>query len=259
MGLRPKIGIYLFFMLILASLGLIAMENRGDSVLNSVQLTSKNANENQAHLGVAKIYYSADSNSNISNTNTELFQEFKVKTPFLLQAPFGVWDALHEDACEEASLLTYRYFFDQRFNVSTKEYDKEITSLIDYESSNGYGGSVSLEELAQIAQNYYPELKKPRIETNVTLETLKTELNKNHPIIIPADGKLLYNPNFKNGGPNYHMLVLIGYDQQNFITNDPGTKKGQDYTYPYNVILNSIHDWNPIDILQGKKSYLVFD
>ena len=39
------------------------------------------------------------------------------------------------------------------------------------------------------------------------------------------------------------MLVLIGYDENNFITNDPGTRRGEKYKYPQERVVNAIHDW----------------
>jgi hypothetical protein len=65
-------------------------------------------------------------------------------------------------------------------------------------------------------------------------------------VIIPAAGRLLGNPNFSGQGPIYHMLVVRGFDNKTgeFITNDPGTRKGEGYRYKYSVLINAIHDWS---------------
>ena len=60
-------------------------------------------------------------------------------------------------------------------------------------------------------------------------------------------------PNFTPPGPVYHMLVVKGYDAQNFITNDVGTRKGESYTYTKDVIMKNMHDWNAQDIHLGAK------
>jgi hypothetical protein len=54
------------------------------------------------------------------------------------------------------------------------------------------------------------------------------------------------------------MLVIVGYDSNGFITNDPGTRKGEGYRYSFATLMAAIHDWNPTDIRQGTPAYLVF-
>jgi uncharacterized protein YvpB len=181
-----------------------------------------------------------------------------LQVPFLSQAPFQKWDALHEDACEEASLLMVKYFLDGEKVITKEEGEKEIQNLVAYENKNGYGLSVTLQELDKIAENYF-SVKKGRVEKNIKIEDIKRELAKGKPVIVGAAGKILPNPNFRNGGPNYHMLVIIGYDEEFFITNDPGTRLGKDFKYKFDDLFEAAHDWNEKNILIGEKNYLVFD
>lgn len=178
--------------------------------------------------------------------------------PFTTQAPLTNWDAAHEDACEEASLIMVYHYLKGTKIADKNQADKEISDLLAYESEHGYGGSITLTQLAKIAKDYYG-LKTARIENSISINDLKTEINAERPIIIPAAGKELHNPNFKQPGPNYHMLVVIGYDATTFITNDPGTRNGQNYKYLYDVLISATHDWDPSNIDNGTKSYLVFD
>ena len=55
------------------------------------------------------------------------------------------------------------------------------------------------------------------------------------------------------------MLVIIGYDHNDFITNDPGTRRGQEYRYNQDVLLNAIHNWTGIkeETYLGKKVMMV--
>jgi len=184
--------------------------------------------------------------------------EIMLKVPFLSQAPFANWDALHEDACEETSLIMLKYFSDQKTTISKDSGEKEIQTLVKYEEKNGYGVSITLKELAQVAGDFFG-MKNSRIEYNVSVEDIKKELAFGKPVIIPAAGKILPNPNFRNGGPVYHMLVLKGYDRDGFISNDPGTRKGEGFRYTFEDLFFAIHDWNGQDILKGQKAYLVFD
>jgi len=127
----------------------------------------------------------------------------------------------------------------------------------------GWGNSINTSQLFQIGQNY---LKlQPKIIENPTIEQIKTYLSQNIPVIIPANGKTLYreNKHFSNGGPYYHNLVILGYnDKQNkFIVHDVGTQHGAYFKYSYKIIMDSIHDYPPSglkeDIDEGAKKVLV--
>jgi len=183
----------------------------------------------------------------------------KLNVPFYVQAPFGNWDPLHEDACEEASLLMVYYYENKLAMIDSEELDIRIKELIGFEEAHNYGPSVTLKELIEIAKSNLPKLKGARLISNPSIETIMKEIANDNPVIIPAAGKLLKNPNFKNGGPDYHMLVIIGYTKTEFITNDPGTKNGQDYHYPHAVIMDAIHDWDSSDIQNGARMILVYD
>lgn len=180
-----------------------------------------------------------------------------IKTPFLVQAPNANWDALHEDACEEASLIMIKNYLEKTKSIDTAFGDKEIQELVAYEESNSFGPSITLSDLNKIAQDYYG-LTTGRVEV-ASIDKIKKEISNGKPVIIPAAGKKLPNPNFRNGGPNYHMLVVKGYDKNGFITNDPGTRKGEGFRYTYYDLFEAIHDWDPNNILNGTKNYLVFD
>jgi uncharacterized protein YvpB len=182
---------------------------------------------------------------------------YLIKMPFLVQAPEANWDTVHEDACEETSLIMVQTYMNKTQAITKTEGEKSILSLVDYEDKNSYGTSITLKELNQIAKDYF-KMNTGRVES-ATIDKIKKEIASGRPVILPAAGKVLFNPNFKNGGPNYHMLVVKGYDKDGFITNDLGTRKGEGYSYPFDTIFNAIHDWNPDNILNGPKNYLVFD
>ena len=112
-------------------------------------------------------------------------------------------------------------------------------------------------QLNQIAIDYYG-LKTGHVVSVSSYLDLKKELAAGHPIITGMAGKLLPNPYFSNGGPNYHMLVVKGYDATGFLTNEPGTYRGNGYHYDYGIFFTALHDWNAQNILQGAKEYLVF-
>jgi len=63
--------------------------------------------------------------------------------------------------------------------------------------------------------------------------------------IVPVDAKMLDNPNYSDPAPDYHVVVLIGYDDatSEFITHDPGTAKGQSFRYDYQKFFDAIGDY----------------
>lgn len=182
-------------------------------------------------------------------------EKFQISVPFTSQAPFGVWDALHEDACEEASLLMLKHWRAKTKINNTQAIDDEIKALVAFEEQSGYGTSIALQQLAEIAQKQFN--LKGTVKT-ASIDKIKNEIAAGRPVIVGAAGKVLPNPNFRNGGPNYHMLVVTGYTPTHFVTNDPGTRKGENFTYTYNDLFNAIHNWNLNNILDGTKEYLIF-
>lgn len=187
-------------------------------------------------------------------------QKVRNVAPFAPQAPFANWDALHEEACEEAAIITAHYFLKGTATLSPEDVDKNILAMVSYQEKN-YGGNKDLpaEKIIQLASDFYKDTY--RLVTNYNLRDIKEYLAKGSVIIVPAAGRVLENPNFKQPGPLYHALVIIGYDEnkKQFITNDPGTRKGKDFRYSYTNLMESIHDFpgKKEDILKGKKVLIV--
>jgi len=181
-----------------------------------------------------------------------------IQVPFTTQAPLVNWDALHEEACEEASLIMYKHFLDGSVIASPQSADNEIQSMVAWENQNGYGLDLTVEQTNQMAKDYLG-LNNGRVETNISLDNIKAELASGRPVLVPAAGKVLANPNFTDGGPNYHNLLIVGYDKDGFITNDPGTRKGEGFRYTFDNLFTAIHNWDATNILNGPKAYLVFD
>jgi len=182
---------------------------------------------------------------------------FNLKVPFVPQAPFRVWDEIHEDACEEASILMLEAYVKGEASVSLEEAERRIQELVTYQNET-YGDfrSFSAADTAKLMRD------KLGIKGAITLpvtsaDDIREQIALGRPVVIPAAGKLLKNPNFKNGGPLYHMLLIKGYAKGTFITNDPGTRVGADYVYSVDIIMDAIHDWNGGDVLNGKKVMIV--
>jgi hypothetical protein len=179
-----------------------------------------------------------------------------LEVPFTVQAPNANWDNPYQESCEEAAIIMVDYFL-RGSELSVDQANREILQLTNWEESNHYKYDVSLDELAAIVEEYYGY--ETRISSDVTKESIMYEISKGNPVVVPAAGRDLGNPYFSGQGPWYHMLVITGYNWRQFITNDPGTKRGQGYTYRHRVLLDAIHDWTGVkeEIRNGPKRMLI--
>lgn len=191
----------------------------------------------------------------IAEVSDVLPESALIKMPFTTQSPLAVWDVTQEDACEEASIIMVVHYLDKTSVGTKNEAEKEILDLVAYETANNYGPSITLKDLNRIAKSYYKLTG--TVKTDISIDDIKKEVSFGNPVIVPAAGKILPNPNFRNGGPNYHMLVVKGYDKDGFITNDPGTRLGENFRYTFDALYKAIHDWDQNNILNGQKAYLI--
>jgi hypothetical protein len=178
---------------------------------------------------------------------------------FQSQAPLGNWDALHEEACEEASLILVKYWLDDK-GLSAQQMESEIQAVVSWETQNGYPMDVTTKQLVAVAKSYY-RLDNLSVINNATIDKIKQEIAAGHPVIVPAAGRDLGNPNFTAPGPVYHMVVAIGYEGNNIIVQDVGTRKGDHYKYNSTIFFNAIHDWagSADKIESGAKNVIVVE
>lgn len=192
----------------------------------------------------------------------KIIPEVNIAIPFVSQAPLGVWDAVHEETCEEASMLMIEAFIQGRTDYPRQEMEDNLQKIISWEKDTfGYFEDTNVEETAKVMTDYLG-LQNTKVYYEISIDDIKNQLRKGHPVMVPTAGKVLPNPYFSNGGPIYHMLVIKGFTKDGlFITNDPGTNKlGEDLTYSFNDLYNAIHDWvKDGDILTGKKAMIVVE
>ncbi len=184
--------------------------------------------------------------------------KINLAVPFTTQAPFAVWEQPYEDGCEEASSAMVEWYYQNKQFSSHEVADAELQRLFAWEVTTfGTNKDSSAAQTARMIREYYGR-KKVVVKTNITAADIRTELAAGRPVIVPAYGKALKNPNFKNGGPVYHMLVIKGYIRDtHFITNDSGTRNGADYTYTTQTLINALHDWNDGDVPNGVPTMIV--
>lgn len=185
-----------------------------------------------------------------------------IETSFVPQAPEKNWEQPWQDACEEASLLTVKYYY-LSSALGIKEILADYQQIFDYESSRRWSHDINLSQMGETAAGLFD--LEAKIVSNPDIQTIKEYLVKDIPVIVTANGKTLYreNKHFKSGGPWYHSLVILGFDdlQKQFIVHDVGTQFGAYFRYSYQLLLDSIHDWPATgqkqDINTGQKAVLV--
>lgn len=184
---------------------------------------------------------------------------FNLAVPFTPQAPFANWDETHEETCEEASVyMVYLYFSGHAPGlVEPQEAEDAILALVERQKRMfGFFEDTTVKQTAAFAREAYG-YGHIELLTDPTIEDIKLQIAFGRPVIVPAAGRELHNPYFKQPGPDYHMLVIRGWTQDGFITNDPGTRRGEGYVYPYETIMDAMHDWKPEDVLSGRKVVIV--
>ena len=200
---------------------------------------------------------STTSSSTSSSSPNPTRAEVNLAVPFTSQAPTGNWDLPYQEACEEASaLMAIRYVF---ANPITDPADAEagILDLVKANEKLGFPIDQTAEQVMTLIHDVDPKIPVALVK-DPTIELLKDQLSEGHVIIVPAAGRELGNPFFQSPGPLYHMFVLRGYtDDGYFITNDPGTKRGEGYLYPFDRIMSAMGDWNDGDPARGEKVVLV--
>lgn len=182
--------------------------------------------------------------------------EVNLDVHFYSQAPFANWDLPYQEACEEAS-ITLAYNYVTGTTMTAEEFDAKLLELVDWETEYfGYYEHTTIEETAEMLEiNFgFTDWEIVEIETANDLKQLLTAGNA---IVAPFAGRELGNPNYTDEGPYYHMMVIKGFDENYFITNDVGTRMGHNYQYTYETLLNALHDWHDEDIMQGDAKILV--
>lgn len=232
---------------------------------NHTQIEDGEVSINKVIHETSKIINSRDANE---VTISENIAENTVKTieipakkvvdiDFVSQAPHANWQNPYKEACEEASVIMAVYGL-RGEKLSKYAMNTEIISLVAWQNNAfGYFEDTNADETIQMLQEVYKQ-KAYKIE-NPTVNQIKKELADENLIIALVAGQEIGNPYFHPPGPLYHALVIVGYDNDNFITHDPGTKRGENLKYSYETIMNALHDWNGGDVYNGVPVVIVVE
>jgi len=191
-------------------------------------------------------------------SNPVLTAEVNLQVPFTSQAPRQNWDAPYQQFCEEASTLMVASYVKGETISGPDDADAKMLAIKDFEMQKfGFYEDTNADETAVILREYFG-LEKVEVVSDPTTQNIKTALAEGRAVIVPLAGRQLGNPYYRQPGPLFHMLVIKGYQKNgDFITNDPGTKKGADYIYAPDTIMNAIHDWNGGNVEAGRRVVLI--
>ena len=184
-----------------------------------------------------------DSSENIK----VLPEELNLEAPFYSQAPFADWAFPWQEACEEASILLAANVY-QDHEWTREEFNEEILKMVDWQEQRfGTYLDTTASQVQEILTDYLH--LDSIMHENPTFEDIQKILNEGHFIVMFFSGKQLDNPNFKNGGPLYHAVLIKGYKKnQRVITHDVGTRKGENYVYSWKTLQYAMHDFaTPIE------------
>ena len=168
------------------------------------------------------------------------------QVPFMAQAPLNEWDIqLFQDGCEEASLaLAYRFVVGS-FEASPEDIRAEIVAMSKFQDETyGVAHDRSAWDTARLYEDYY-DAGSAQVAYDVSLEDMKRALANGSVLVVPMNGRTLANPFYNAPGPDRHMVVVIGYDQERneFIVHDVGTRQGASWRYDMNHFLESMRDY----------------
>lgn len=176
--------------------------------------------------------------------------------PFVAQAPKGVWEQPYQDACEEAAVIMVERFLRSR-GLTIAEMDSEILKMVDWQTEKyGLYKDTNSRETAQMANDYFG--LSSRAVYDVTAKDIRDSLRQGQPVIVLVDGRKLSNPYYTPPGPDKHALVITGLAGDEFITNDPGTRRGHGYRYEAATLMGAMVDYDGREEGTGGKAMIVF-
>ncbi|OGF19178.1 hypothetical protein A3G56_01165 [Candidatus Falkowbacteria bacterium RIFCSPLOWO2_12_FULL_45_10] len=183
-----------------------------------------------------------------ANTNIPITvkQYYLTAVPFVPQAPFGEWkDKRFQDGCEEATSII-AVAWAQKKSLTKTQAKQEMIKIAAYEQKKfgGYADTSAADTLLRIIKGYF-NYQRATLKKNITVDDIIAEIKNGYLIIAPFNGQKLKNPYYTAPGPERHMIIIRGYDEtkNEFITNDVGTRRGENYRYPKDILFSAIRDY----------------
>jgi len=166
--------------------------------------------------------------------------------PFTSQAPSGDWDnIIFQQGCEETSMLMAMLWVQNKKFINVRDAEIAISAISNFSQKNyGEFRDTSIEDTAIIMKDYF-DYQNIEVQNDVSAGDIKRELARGNLVIVAVNGQKVGNPFYTPPGPLQHMLVVKGYDEarKEFITNDPGTRRGASFRYKEDVLEGALQDY----------------
>ena len=175
-------------------------------------------------------------------------QSMVLPVPFVYEAPRGNFSGPWKNGCEEAAIVMVDAYYKGERVVPVEVAEQRMRVL--FEAQDKKWGSNANSDAARTAELIRGlALFEARVVEAPTLEQIRAEIIGGRPVISLHRGFELGNSNirFLATGSSYHMVVVVGYDDNTgeFIVQDTGdAQAGENRRYTYAVLLNSVHDYN---------------
>jgi hypothetical protein len=175
---------------------------------------------------------------------TTAYGKIKLAVPFSIQIPNGSWVQPFKDACEETVLLMVEAYYQKQDFSDKKMIQQRIEKMVALEDQIfGFNKDTSTELMMRLVNGYLSY--EAHVVENPDFESIVKELDAHRPVVVPVNGRLLANANYQSPAPEYHVIVLVGYDRDRmeFYANDPGTKFGERIVFRVQSLLASNLDY----------------
>ncbi len=185
-------------------------------------------------------------------------KEKNLDVPFVSQAPEGNWFEPWLNACEETSIFMIDAYYTGEEEISTEEAKENIREIFTLKTQEI---DSSLDESMQTVKELIDLLDlswTAEVVENPTADQLIQEIANNRPVIVPIYAPKLYGTNDSVAGPDYHVVVLVGYNDETseFILNDPAHASDTEPRFSYEVLMEAIHDLDQAEYTEGGKAVL---
>lgn len=170
----------------------------------------------------------------------------ELAVPFVVQAPTAVWQEPWENACEETSIFMVDSYY-RGIEPTIQDQLKGILTILQLKNDR-FGASLdestaTMSHIIDALAGSWTTTRVERPSRSVIMQTLAD----GHPIIAPVYAPELLSSLYPVGGPDYHVVVLIGYDRSRdeLILHDPGTAHGASVRVSMQAFLDALHDLGP--------------
>lgn len=173
----------------------------------------------------------------------------RLAVPHIWEIPDGKWVPPWSGACEEVSAIMVERFYlhDKTLQLTPAQTKKIVGPLFPWENKV-FGSNIDTDatRTARLINDFTSA--EATIVWEPTLEAIKDELRAGRPVISMHYGYDMKNPRhrFRQGSSSYHVVVLVGFEdaKKDFLVNDSEFKEGGHNRYTYDIIMNSLHDFD---------------